>query len=358
MRRMKVLFAAPLLLSALLVQAQQNKADEGDGLVLDGKAARLVVTLKGGVIRELRLQGGGRNPLHSLGHFLCLDRWGQPSAAEAKNGMPFHGEASQVEWQVLRPPEPREGAIEAEMTAALPLAGLEIKRRVRLSETAAFFVVREEVTNKNKLGRVYNMVQHPTIGPPFLNETTLVDANAGKGFMQGSPLPNPERPAVNWPQALDGGHAVDMRRLAGKDTPNVVSYVIDEKYGWTTACNPEQGLLIGYLWKTADYPWFNAWRNVADGKPAARGLEFGTTGLHQPFPVLVAKGRIFGRSLYEYLDADQTVSRSYAGFLFRIPADYRGVSQVTFAGGQLTLRERGAGGRRDLQIEVGDLFPG
>src|SRR5437870_13645617 len=117
MRRMKVLLAAPLLLSALLVHAQQNKTDDAHALIMDGKAARLVISLKGGVIKEFRLQGGGRNPLHSLGHFLCLDRWGQPSAAEAKNGMPFHGEASQVEWHVLRPPEKHEGAIEAELAA-------------------------------------------------------------------------------------------------------------------------------------------------------------------------------------------------------------------------------------------------
>jgi hypothetical protein len=66
---------------------------------------------------------------------------------------------------------------------------------------ASFFTVSETVTNRNKLGRVYNMVQHATIGPPFLDETTVVDSNAQHGFMQSSPLPNPEQLEIRWPEA-------------------------------------------------------------------------------------------------------------------------------------------------------------
>ena len=32
----------------------------------------------------------------TMGHFVCFDRWGQPSPSEIENGMPFHGEAAQV----------------------------------------------------------------------------------------------------------------------------------------------------------------------------------------------------------------------------------------------------------------------
>ena len=42
--------------------------------------------------------------------------------------------------------------------------------------------------------------------------------------------------------------------------PDVVSYTIDEEHGWVTASSVSGGLLIGYFWKTSDYPWFNAWR--------------------------------------------------------------------------------------------------
>lgn len=338
-------------------------------LVLDGRAAQLIVDIGGGSIMDFHLKSQGLNPLNwamtgdphtarAMCHFLCLDRWGPASDAEQKQGMPFHGEAANVEWQVLKPPTGAEQKVKAEMGATLPLAGLKVKRTIDLSAGNALFVVREEVTNINKLGRIFNMVQHPTIGPPFLDENTLVDSNAAKGFMQTSPLPDPETPAVSWPEALNQGRNVDMRRLTSDPNPNVVSYTVNGDYGWVTACSPSRELLIGYLWKTVEYPWFNAWRHVENGKPLARGLEFGTTGLHQPFPILTAKGRIFGRPLFEYLDAGETRTKSYACFLFKIPRDYQGVESIRYTGNSLLLRERGTGPKRDLKMDVDVLFPG
>ena len=99
---------------------------------------------------------------------------------------------------------------------------------------------------------------------------------------------------------------------------------------------------------------------IAEGgrTPLARGLEFGTTGLHQPFPILVAKGRIFGRPIYEYLDAGETRTKTYACFLAEIPGDYKGVASLTYTGKSLILHERDAGPERDLKLEVGNLFSG
>jgi hypothetical protein len=76
----------------------------------------------------------------------------------------------------------------------------------------------------------------------------------------------------------------------------------------------------------------------------ARGLEFGTTGLHQPFPVLVKKGRIFGQPLLDFLDAGESHTRSYIGFLSKIPAGYAGVASVTRLAEEFILVERGQGG--------------
>ena len=156
-----------------------------------------------------------------------------------------------------------------------------------------------------------------------------------------TPLPNPEAPSVHWPQALRDGQAVNMRRLTNDPLPQVVSYTIDQDIGWTTAANASKGLLLGYIWKTKEYPWFNAWRHVDDNnEPLARGLEFGTTGLHQPFAVLVSKGRIFGRPLFAHIDAGQRVTKSYVMFLLKIPADFMGVSDVSYTSNEIVIRER------------------
>jgi hypothetical protein len=131
--------------------------------------------------------------------------------------------------------------------------------------------------------------------------------------------------------------------------------VIDEEYGWVTAATPAKGLLIGYIWRVREYPWLSIWRSVEKGKPAARGLEFGTTGLHQPFETLLAKGRIFGRRLYGYLDTNASETRSYAAFLAKVPASFAGVTKISFDGKILTLVERGSD--RRITLETGPLFP-
>jgi len=341
---------------------------------LEGRSARVAVEIDGGAISDFRLVDKDLNPLswreassapgpHWKGHFLCLDRWGSPSDAEGRNGMPFHGEVSRVEWKILHGPVVRSGQIVAEMAATLPLAGLRVRRQIRMSEKDSFFMVREEITNTQKLGRIYNMVQHPTIAPPFLDATTVVDANGRKGFIAYRPLPNPEEPAVSWPQALKDGIPVNVRYLTNDHDPNVASYTLDDEYGWVTASNPGKGLLIGYIWRAKEYPWLIDWRDVQNGKPAARGLEFGTTGLPQPDNVLVAKGKIFGRQLFEHIDTGETVAKSYAAFLLKIPENFKGVSKIDYLDGRLVIHERDilyerdAGAERDLVIQVGELFP-
>jgi hypothetical protein len=73
------------------------------------------------------------------------------------------------------------------------------------------------------------------------------------------------------------------------------------------------------------------------------------------FPILAAKSKIFGRSLYEYLDANATVSKTYACFLFQIPKDYKGVARVTYHGKHLILHERAPGPEREYAMELGPL---
>ncbi len=345
-----------LVIASALLLAVSGSAQDGvndrPAIVLESPSAKLVVDIAGGSIVRFLLPDQGLNPLvwredepgrepRAMGHFLCLDRWGAPSEAELANGMPFHGEAPYVKWKVTKPPRTVGQAVEAEMSASLPIAGLDVHRRLRLLNSSAVAVVEETVSNRNKIGRIYNWVQHPTIGPPFLDESVVVDANAREGLMQDSPLPNPEAPSVHWPLALKDGQPVNMRRLTDDPLPQVVSYTIDQEIGWTTAANASKGLLLGYIWKTEEYPWFNAWRHVDDdNKPLARSLEFGTTGLHQPFGVLVSKGRIFGRPLFAHIDTGQRVTKSYVMFLLKIPTDFVGTLDVRRVGREIIIRER------------------
>src|ERR1700757_1769883 len=148
MRTERLRLIAPLWLSVMtlaLVSAQAEVIVNGrPAVVLQSPAAKLVIDLGGGSIVDFHLAASGLNPLRWIGpadenaalrpmaHFLCLDRWGPPSEAERRNGMPFHGEASRVEWKELGS-ESRGVKNVAEMSASLPIAGLDIHRSVRLS---------------------------------------------------------------------------------------------------------------------------------------------------------------------------------------------------------------------------------
>lgn len=341
---------------------------------LESSKATVVIDLGGGSISEYRLKSNDLNPLQwdswsfsptpdktppmvprSMGHFLCLDRWGSASEAEKANGMTNHGEATQVWWAVSHELESETGKLNARLRAKLPMAGINVERSVLMQRESSVVIVEEFVTNLNPIGRIYNIVQHPTIGGPFLNEHTIVDSNGTRGFMQERSMPNPEDPEVRWPEALKmDGTEVDLRFLEDDPAPTVVSYIIEEEYGWVTATSPETGLLLGYLWKTSDYPWLNIWRHVKDGKPVARGLEFGTSGLHQPGKDLVAKGRIFDRPLYRYIDASETQVYPYAMFLLEIPEGFEGVGSVSYQGKTLEVVEVGTG--RSFKLMAPDMF--
>ena len=163
---------------------------------LENEMATLEVDLAGGSLTAFSLKTQGvpepTNPLSwraqmtndgspaPAGHFMCCDRWGAPSKAELANGMPFHGEASSQLWHS----QGGSSALRAGMNVELPMAGMSVERQIAVAENAAAVHVAETVTNNNLLGRMYNVVQHPSIAPPFLDEATVVDSNATRGFPQ------------------------------------------------------------------------------------------------------------------------------------------------------------------------------
>ncbi len=336
-----------------------------DQVVLSGAAARVGVDRAGGSIVDFRLAGSEVTPLtwnypevgdrapRTMGHFLCLDRWGSASPQESKNGMPFHGEASYIMWEVVSPPEKKGDMITAVMSCDLPLGGLQVMRTLSLHNTVPVLRVREEITNLNKLGRAYNIVQHATIALPFLDKSVLVDSNAFRGFVHDDHMTTPGEPVVYWPALVYEGKFVDLRRFEGDHNPPVVSYVFADSLvnGWVTACNPAKGFLIGYTWELSDYPWFVIWRNAQNSVPGALGLEFGSTGLGLPFSGLLDKGKVFDTPVFAYLDAGETVTKSYTAFLAEIPGDYHGVEEVSLRDGDIVIRERGAP-RSDIILKL------
>eukprot|EP00929_Paragymnodinium_shiwhaense_P004337 TRINITY_DN105228_c0_g1_i1.p1 TRINITY_DN105228_c0_g1~~TRINITY_DN105228_c0_g1_i1.p1 ORF type:complete len:383 (+),score=31.80 TRINITY_DN105228_c0_g1_i1:64-1149(+) len=352
--------------------ASSEKSSIRETLQLTSTSASLTIDLAGGAFAAFQLKdgiGSGVNPLswdsavhdgedasslapRPLGHFLCCDRWGPASESEEANGMPYHGEASYVTWKAL---DSAAGTQQAALEAALPMGGLKIKREVKLLGSSAVAVVSDVVTNVGKLGRVYNMVQHPSIAAPFLDERTLVDCNGKRGFTQGEQrtyLESPADPTYQFPTAITpSGKEVTARGMTGGED-DVSSYEVEpgSPFGWICATSPGQKLVLGYIWPSQQYPWISLWCSSGDGVPRARGLEFGTTGLHQPFPILARHPRLLDLPTFDFLDAGESKRRSFAFFLVEVPADFEGVKTVEMANGELRLTEQGAGRQVVLPI--------
>jgi len=327
---------------------------------LRGDRVELAILPAGGTLIDFRLRDRPLNPLNwevpenesrrtqlpagPRGHFLCLDRWGPPSPAEARRGVPFHGEAATGDWENTAPEATRQGRWELSQQRLLPLAGLRVDRRLTLETAGQVVHVEERVTNTAPLGRIYNMVQHPTIAPPFLDHETLIDSNASRGFCQD--VPADTRAFFPWPRAQLGRTEVDLRQLevepGEQPVSDVCSFVFEEsvEWGWVTACHPGRRLLLGYVWRTADYGWLNIWRFRQGEKRLARGLEFGTTGLHKPPAELLQEPQILGQPTYRFLDADEQHQRSYWLFLTPLPDAYLGVQDLIVTPSGIDLVER------------------
>ncbi|MDD4776968.1 MAG: hypothetical protein PHV53_01635 [Fermentimonas sp.] len=326
-------------------------------ITLQNEHSFLKIDLKGGAYSDFHLKELQLNPINwqsddpgqssFKGHFLCFDRWGPPSKGEQKNGFKHHGEVSDLEWQLIKDSYTSKGYIESSMSCVLPMGRLGITREIQMALDQPLIKVTEYIQNLNPFSRMYNIVQHVTLAPPFLDTTTLFDNNSEKGFedKEDGSL-NQESPTLHWPEAIHNNMKINFRQFQN-EWPRVSTFGFDnnEKYGWVTACNPGKNLLIGYVWKTADYPWLNFWRSMQNGQPAAFGIEFGTTGLHEPFPIVAKKAKIFDRNIFDYIDADEVKEKSFIAFLAKISSDYYGVRKIEVNSKELIIFEHKTGNK-------------
>lgn len=321
-------------------------------MILENNNIVLHINPQGGCYSDFHLKDLPINPINwesadstqppFKGHFLCFDRWGPPSEAEKANGFPHHGEVNRLRWEILEEPHIKDDITECVMRCRLPMGGLELTRKVALPKEEPVFFVTEVIKNLNKYGRMYNIVQHVSLAPPFLDAATVFDNNTEKGFedKEDGSL-DQEEPVIKWPDARHNGKRISFRQFQDA-WPRVSTFLFteNEKYGWTTAANPSKNLLLGYLWKTDDYPWLNFWRQMENGVPSAFGMEFGTTGLHEPFPIVAKKGKIFGRNIYDFIDTNEVIRKSFTGFLAKIPNDYQGVEKIEVGESSFILKEK------------------
>ena len=157
-----------------------------------------------------------------MGHNLCLDIFGGPSADEAKAGLPAHGETSTAAFDIERTDD------QLVLSATLPLSGLFVEREIALVDAGraggGLIRVRERVDNMGATDRPVGWTQHVTLGPPFLQpgQTQLRVSATQSRVYEGTFGPADYLAAgadFSWPQApLAAGGTADLRLVDGAET--------------------------------------------------------------------------------------------------------------------------------------------
>lgn len=325
--------------------------------------ASLTINAFGGALVDFHLHDSKINPLSFRftqdqmpvnnksgapyqGHFLCLGRWGKPSVGETKAGIPDHGHFANMMWTCSLSDQ---GTLN--MCAESELEGLKVDRTIRLDKHLAMYMVDEVVTNINPLGRLYNIVQHPTLAAPFLTNNTKIQCNALKGFHYKN-YHDPEKNASNWPYGIGENKTITDLRFCDNGVSAVFSFIVNDnsRFGWITAHSPYSQLLIGYLWVRQDYPWINLWKDWDKSSIQYCGLEFGTTGIHQPFMEILEQGKstIFNKNTFQYIDAGDVACRRYISFLVETPREFGEIESVYMDHGFLCIKQH----NKDLVMKL------
>jgi len=322
---------------------------------LENAAIQVRIERRGGQFVQVVLPGNPVNPLSWAqtkdsmprladenavykGHFLCMGRTGAPSPGEIAAGVPMRGEQTGRLWSVTA----LDGR-SVDMECEAPLDGLVVHRRVVLDEAESHFFVTERFENTGALGRLNNILQHVTLGPPFLSKATRINTNAKQGFYHKFGYPDPHRFESVFPigRLDESGERTTDLRCSSDPVNYLTKHIFDPEnpFGWVTAYDPVSGLVIGYVWKIQDYPWIDIWQQSVDGRPASKGLEFGTAGLDGPYEKLLNDGMKFhGVPSWEYIDAGETIEKAYLTFLVDIGPD-REDPVLVIEGSRLKLNE-------------------
>lgn len=262
-----------------------------------------------------------------MGHNLCLDIFGGPSEEEAAAGLPVHGEASKVQYDV------QAASNEIAMQATLPLANLQIERRLQLHEGAVR--IQEDVRNPGGTDRPVGWTQHVTLGPPFLERgTTRFGASAGRSRVFEGEFGTADylKPGADfdWPHAprADQGTA-DLRLFAGAQASSAfTTHLMDpaREHAYFVAFSPASRLAFGYVWRRADFPWLGIWEENRsrtappwNGHTITRGMEFGVSPFPESRREMIDRGRLFETPTFRWIPAASRLSVEY--WCVSAPAD-------------------------------------
>lgn len=351
---------------------QDSSFESSPSVVLSSGGLQLTIMKKGATLANLVLTDDneklsplwnpmrmarelGREPRYDggAGLFVCVDGFGPVSPEERAAGLPGHGEAHTELFDVH---STRQGSSTAiTLSAKLPIVQEQFTRTFRVVHGENVITVESELENLMGFDRPVNWAEHFTIGSPFLEPgVTVVDVSGSRSRTR--PYPKVDMGTVQrrlipgkdfqWPMApgLDGKQ-VNLRETPAQ--PHFLDHAVTlldptRELEWATAINPGKKLIIGYVFRRAEYPWLQYWGNYPPNLKMARGMEFST----QPFDVsrreVLSEGPMFDTPTYRWLPAKSKIKSRFLIFYARVPEGFTKVDDVVVENGQIVITDRAA----------------
>lgn len=260
------------------------------------------------------------------GHNLCVDVFGGPSEAEAKAGLGVHGEGSVARCKFSA----EDGALV--QRAEFPMSGLGFERRLRLSGDGV--EIEETLTNRRSHDWPVAWTQHVTLGPPFLERGVTrfrIPATRSKVFegdFAGEFAWQKPGAEFDWPHCpMADGSALDLRVYpAAAKSGGFTAHLMDpaRKEAFFLAYSPSLHLLLGYVWRRADFPWLGRWEENHlrthkpwNGRTMTCGMEFGVSPMPETRRAMIERGGMFGAPGFRWIPAGESVTVRYRAFARR-----------------------------------------
>jgi len=351
-----------LLACAVSVVAQ-------DAVLIDGKPAltmsndklQLGVRTDGGAMVRMVLKDDSAavNAFDTaLGHFVCVDGFGPVSAEERTAGLPGHGEAHRVPWELISSEKTSArgvGTTTVSFSATLPIVQEKFRRTIRILDGENVVYIESELENLLAFDRPINWGEHATIGAPFLElGKTVVEMSATRAMTRAHDSQSATPPhrlasfkSFTWPMAPAlNGDSIDVRPTPtkvpiGDHTTSLMDPA--RRLVFVTAFNTSRHLLLGYVFRREEYPWTQLWEFYPEGDRIARGLEFATQPFDLPRREVIQTNSMFDTPTYRWLPAKSTISSAFLIFYTRTPDGFRKVDSVVLDSGKLTVEDRTSG---------------
>jgi len=160
-----------------------------------------------------------------------------------------------------------------------------------------------------------------------------------------------------WPMApgLDGT-TIDLRQTP--DNPHFVDYTTtlmdpSRELGWATAINLKRNLIIGWVFRRAEFPWLMNYDGYPSTGKLSRGFEFATQPFDGPRRESVSLGRMFDTPTFRWLPAKSKIDSRFLMFYARTPRGFDKVDDIRLENGRLVVEDRAAGKRIILPASIG-----